>query len=430
MLKIIRKNTLILFVFIIIANTSFGQMFANKYFFDDDRDYEKIPFIFSGNQIIIKLKINDSKPLNFILDSGVRTPIIMDVPQFDSINVGEVKKIKIKGLGKGEGTEALIAYKNRINIGNHIVNNNQTVLVMLEDLFYLSNRLGHDINGIIGFDVFRDFIVEINYDRQYLKLHNPNRFSYPKSKKYISKDLSFNRGKPYVHLKVEMPDGSLVPVKLLVDTGGSDALWLFHNSHIDISSPEKFIPDFLGKGLNGDIYGKRARVNKLFFDDVYLNNVTASYPDSSSVSFVMMHKERNGSIGGGALNRFKVIIDYTNKKITFKKGSRFRKKFKYNMSGVELFMPYPKFPIYEVHSVREGSPADMAGVKIGDILNAINYTSASNFSLPEIMAKFQEREGRQIRLSLDRKGEKVKVKFRLKKEIWIIYLLLKVKFRE
>ncbi len=417
MKEFIRREILLFFAFIFVVNVLQGQSFANKYFFDDNRDYEKIPFIFSGNQIIIKLKINDSKPINFILDSGVKTPIIIDVPQFDTIKVGEVKKIKIKGLGEGKGSEALIAYKNRINIGNHIINNNQTVLVMLEDLFYLSNRLGHQINGIIGFDIFRDFIVEINYDHQYLKLHNPYKYKYSKSKKYISKDLSFNRGKPYVHLNVEMPDGDLVPVKLLVDTGGSDALWLFHNSHEEIGNPEKFIPDFLGRGLNGDIYGKRSRVNKLYFDDIFLKEVTASYPDSSSVSFVMMHKERNGSIGGGALSRFKVIIDYTNKKITFKKGRKFRKKFQYNMSGIEFYMPYPELPIYEVHSVREGSPASKEGVKVGDVLTSINYIKASSFSFPEIMAKFQDRDGRRIRMSLSRNGEVIKVKFSLKKEI-------------
>lgn len=420
MLEFKRNHIIILYVFIFLTNVLQGQGFANQYFFDDDdRDYERIPFIFSGNQIIIKLKINDSKPLNFILDSGVRTPIIIDVPQFDSIEVKDVKKIYIKGLGKGKGkgTEALIAYRNKINIGNHIINNNQTVLIMLEDLFYLSNRLGHQINGIIGFDIFRDFIVEINYDRQYLKLHNPYKYTYSKCKRYISKDLSFNRGKPYVHLEVEMPDGNLVPVKLLVDTGGSDALWLFNNSHKDIGSPEKYIPDFLGRGLNGDIHGKRSRINKLYFDDIFLKDVTASYPDSSSVAFVMMHKERNGSIGGGALSRFKVIIDYTNKKITFKKGHRFRKKFRYNMSGIEFYMPYPELPIYEVHSIREGSPASIAGVKIGDILTSINYTKASSFTFPEIMAKFQDRDGSRIRLSLNRSGELIEVKFRLKEEI-------------
>lgn len=417
MLEIAFIKKITILTFLLIGTISQGQNFGNKYFLDDGREYERIPFILSGHQIILKLRLNDSKPMNFILDSGVKTPIIIDVPQFDTIRVGEVKKIKIQGLGNGGGSDALIAYNNRINIGEHVVNKNQTVLVMLEDLFYLSNRLGHQINGIIGFDIFRDFVVEINYDHKYLKLYDPNTYTYPKSKKYITKELTFNRGKPYVHLKVEMPNGDIVPVKLLVDTGGSDALWLFHSSHDKISNPKKFIPDFLGRGLNGDIYGKRSRVNKLYFDEVYLKGVTVSYPDSASVAYVTLHKERNGSIGGGALSRFKVIIDYPHKKITFKKGHDFRRKFQYNMSGIELYMPYPEVPLYEVHSVRKGSPAEKAGVKVGDIITQINFIKSSSLTLPQIMTKFQYRDGAKIRLILSRNGEQVKLSFRLKKDI-------------
>ncbi len=396
----------------------FGQGFANRYFLEDNRTYEKIPFIFSGNQIIIKLRLNGSKPMNFILDSGVKTPIIIDVSEFDTLKVGNVKKIKIKGLGKGEGSDALIAYNNKVNIGEHIVNENQTVLVMLEDVFYLTNRLGHKINGIIGFDIFRDFVVEINYDNHYLKLYDPAKYKYSKNRRYITKELTFNRGKPYVFLDVELENGERLPVKLLVDTGGSDGLWLFHNSHESIDLPTKFIPDYLGRGLNGYIFGKRSRIKKLYINDkVYLKDITTSYPDSSSVSFVTMHKERNGSIGGAALSRFKIIIDYPHQKITFRKGSSFRKRFDYNMSGIEIYMPYPELPIYEVHSVRKDSPAEKAGVKVGDIITQINYIKSSSLTLPQIMAKFQYRDGAKIRLLLSRDGEQVKLSFRLKKEI-------------
>ncbi|MCK5782091.1 MAG: aspartyl protease family protein [Flavobacteriales bacterium] len=396
---------------------AFSQDVSNRYFIESGRKYEKIPFVFSGNQIILELKLNGSKPLKFILDSGVKTPIMLDVPQFDTIRINDYKRISVQGLGQGDGIAALIAYNNTINIGSHIVNNNQTVIVLLEDIFHLSNKLGHDINGIIGFDIFRDFIVEINYDKRYLKLWDPKRYKYSKSKKYVTKPLSFKRGKPYVYLDVEMEKGKFVPVKLLVDTGGSDALWLFAESHEDISHPEKYIPDFLGSGLSGDIYGKRSRVAGLHIGELKLKDVTVSYPDSSSVSFVMVHKERNGSIGGGALNRFKVIIDYTNKKISFKKGNLFKRPFHYNMCGIELKMPFPDMPIYEVSEVRKGSPAAEMGVVKGDMLKEVNYKNTSSMSFPEIMSKFRTRDGETIRLILDRNGEEIKVKLKLKKAI-------------
>ena len=417
MISFRENKILVLIILLFSTGVIFAQEKSNRYFIEDDRSYERIPFVFSGNQIIIKLKLNDSKPLNFILDSGVKTPIVIDVPEWDTLKVGEYKRIKIKGLGEGEASDALIAYKNKINIGRYIVNNNQTVLVLLEDLFYLSNRLGLKIHGIIGFDIFRDFIVEINYDKRYLKLYKPSEYKYSRSKRWVSVPLTFNKSKSYVNLDVELENGNLVPVKLLVDTGGSDALWLFKESHDDIIEPENYINDFLGSGLNGDIYGVRSRVKKLHIDRFILKDVTASYPDSTSVSFVMMHKERNGSIGGGTLSRFKVIIDYTNKKISFRKGSRYRKSFDYNMSGIEIYMPYPGLPVYEVHSVRENSPAYEAGVKVGDVITTINNLKVSSLSFPEIMNKFLEREGKKIKLTLSRNGEKVKVSFRLKKEI-------------
>ena len=87
------------------------------------------------------------------------------------------------------------------------------------------------------------------------------------------------------------------------------------------------------------------------------------------------------------------------------------------MSGIELYMPYPEVPLYEVHSVRKGSPACYAGVKVGDVLTSINYSKASSLTLPEVMAKFQDRDGRKVRLTLSRNGETIKVSFRLKKEI-------------
>ncbi|MEN8137343.1 MAG: hypothetical protein ABFR62_02825 [Bacteroidota bacterium] len=422
----IYKNTTvaIFFFFFYGISVAFAQSTPNLYFLENDLKYERIPFTFSGNQIIIQLQLNGSKPLNFILDSGVKTPIIIDVPQFDTIEIRDYKKIEVKGLGQGDGIEALIAYDNRINVGDNIVNHNQTVIVLLEDIFHLSNKLGHNINGIIGFDLFRDFIVEINYDNQYLKLHDPKKFKYPRSKKYISKPLTFHRGKPFVNLEVELgypsdnnTEKKIVPVKLLVDTGGSDALWLFINSHQGIEEPKKYINDFLGSGLSGDIFGKRSRISGLHIGDLILEDITVSYPDSSSVSYVMMHKERNGSIGGAALSKFKVLIDYGNKKITFRKGSNFRKGFYYNMSGMELKMPYPEFPVYEVSSVREGSPAEEAGVMVGDIVKHINYGSSASMTFPEIMSKFRTGDRKKIKLVLDRNGEKVKVTFRLRKTI-------------
>ena len=413
------SKTFVIFILlsILFSSKNFGQTPTNNFYIDNGRKYEKIPFVLSGSQIILKLRVNGSNHLNFILDSGVKTPIIIDVPQFDTISIKDYKRINVKGLGNGSSIEALVAYNNKIEIGESIVNNNQSVIVLLEDIFNLTNKLGHTVNGIIGFDIFRDFIVEINYDKQYLKLHDPKKYKYKRRSRYTSIPLHFNRYKPYVFLDIKTDSSSIITTKLLVDTGGSDVLWLFADSHDEINYPDNYIFDFLGSGLSGDIYGRRARVKGVIIGEHIIESPTVSYPDSSSVAYVMMHKERNGSIGGGMLSRFKVIIDYTNKKISFKKGNRFKHPFNYNMSGIELRKPYNNLPIYEVSEIRKGSVADEIGIKAGDVLKMVNYTKIEQMSLPKIMSTFREKHGKRVILHVTREGKPLKFKFRLEKTI-------------
>ena len=43
--------------------------------------------------------------------------------------------------------------------------------------------------------------------------------------------------------------------------------------------PEKHYEDFLGKGLNGIIYGKRTKIRQLRIGDFVLSDAKAAFPD-------------------------------------------------------------------------------------------------------------------------------------------------------
>ena len=70
--------------------------------------------------------------------------------------------------------------------------------------------------------------------------------------------LQFYRNKPYIEAKVRLDTigNKFTDVKLLIDTGGSEAIWLFEDSKKEIKTPKKFFSDILGEGLSGTIYGK------------------------------------------------------------------------------------------------------------------------------------------------------------------------------
>ena len=52
------------------------------------------------------------------------------------------------------------------------------------DLFLVAPRLGVPVHGIIGYDVFKDLIVEINYNTEKIKFYNPETYEYNSCKKY------------------------------------------------------------------------------------------------------------------------------------------------------------------------------------------------------------------------------------------------------
>ena len=75
-------------------------------------------------------------------------------------------------MGDDKPIEALKSSNNTVIIGEAI-NLNQDLYAIIDASINFTPSLGIPIHGIIGYDVFKDFVVEINYSRNFIKLHNP-----------------------------------------------------------------------------------------------------------------------------------------------------------------------------------------------------------------------------------------------------------------
>src|SRR5690606_28863948 len=156
-------------------------------------------------------------------------------------------------------TVALKSRNNIFKIGEAI-NVNQDVFIISDETINFTPRLGIPVHGIIGYDIFKDFIVEINYGSKFIRLNNPDTYKYKTCRNCETLNLTLFNNKPFIDAIVEVK-GEEVPVKLLMDSGGSDALWLFENESLGLI-PENgnFFIDFLGKGLSGSVHGKRSKL--------------------------------------------------------------------------------------------------------------------------------------------------------------------------
>ena len=305
----------------------------NDFFLNKDES-ERINFEFASNLIIIPVSIN-GVTLSFILDTGVSRPILFNLSERDSLDLKNTVTFYLHGLG-GEGKlKALKSTHNAIKLGNAL-STNKDLYVVFDKTINFTPRLGVLVHGIIGYDIFKDFVVEINYNSKFIRLHKPNSFKPKSSKKWRTVPIKIYRKKPYVDAKVVIDSNETI-VKLLVDTGSSDALWLFENK-LDGLTPKKdlFFIDYLGKGLSGSIYGKRSKTKSFELSDFKLSDVNVAFPDTTSINPARVYKERNGSLGGEILRRFNLFFDYSNEKIYLKKNSYYKELFTYNNSGIIL----------------------------------------------------------------------------------------------
>jgi len=399
--------------------------------------------------VLIPVKVNGTE-LSFLLDTGVKSTIIFSLNKQDSVELKETTPINLRGLGDGGVLKGLKSENNTIKIGEAI-SENHTIYVIFENSLNLSPRMGVPVNGIIGLDFFKSFIVKTNYTSKRIKFYKPESYSYRECRRCEVFNLDFFKDKPYIHLSVQLGKKE-EDVTLLLDSGSSDALWLFDTAGFLSEKPKNYFKDFLGLGLSGHIYGKRSRLGMVKAGDFELENVNVAFPNKEATENLELYAERDGSLGGDFLRRFTVTMDYPHKKVMLKRNRNFYDPFRYNMSGLTLehdgvdvytekstskeskidglgndtpsgynvYDIYSKteiflVPRYIVAEVRENSVAQRAGIVKGDEVLKINGKPAHKYKLYKLNTLFSSEEGKRMNLSVKRNERVFKVSFRLEK---------------
>ncbi len=422
-------------------------MGQSGFYLQNNKKKCRIPFQLVNNLPIIQVEINGTL-LSFILDTGVKSTILFSLEEADSLQLRNTSPVKLQGLGSGGSIEALKSMNNRVKIGN-VIDKNHSLYIIFDSALNFSPRMGIPIHGILGNEFFQNFIVKINYASEVITIYDPKKYSLKPCKRCEDMVLNFVASKPYITLQT-VSDNRQEEVRLLVDSGSSDVMWLFDESNFIKESPKNYFEDFLGLGLSGNINGKRARIPKLLVGDLQLTDVSTSFPEADAIIKARFYEDRDGSLGGGFLKRFTVTFDYGNNLVRFKKNNKFKDPFHYNMSGLTLEhegielvkeekqavvnandayqnesltrnsisvtteVHFTLAPKYVIVDVRDGSPAALAGIEEGDIVISINGKPSYQYKLFELIDLFSSEEGRRLTMEVKRNGKLNKMKFYLK----------------
>ena len=388
------------------------------FFIAGNRSWTRIPFQLHSNLIIVPVMINDSDTLHFILDTGVSNTIITDVSAFQKKPLLLTRKVKLSGAGEGNNLTASIAINNTLNMGG-LRAAHHNLVILDEDVLKLSEYVGTPVHGIFGYEIFANFVVNVDFQRRELMIMRPGKYRYRKNKgdRY---PITIQDTKAYTDALSVFDGEKIMPLRVVLDTGAGHALLLDRSrSTLAMPMPEKSIRAQLGRGLNGVINGSLGRIQKVRFGRFEMDNILASFPDSMAYGMKLVNMpERQGNIGCELLRRFNVTFNYPEQYIVMKPIKRLiRESFEHDMSGLELRAKGTGFRNYYVDKILEGSPADMAGLVEGDELLFVNNSSTHELTISDIYKMLQRGEGKEVSMLVRRDGKIIIAQFALKRLI-------------
>jgi hypothetical protein len=422
-------------------------MNAQNSFEIKDANKVVIPFKLINNLIFIPINVNGAE-LTFLLDTGVAETTIFSLENKE-LRLSPLEKMRFSGLGGSASIEGFKSDHNLGKIGKNFTNDSFTLFIILDQDFNISSHVGIPVNGIIGYHFFKNHPVMIDYASKKITVYKDDELFRKKIKKFTELPISIERNKPYIFADVEMTN-ERKNSKLLIDLGNSDAIWLFPTLIKNFVYNRPNIDDFLGRGFNGDIYGKRSRIHNFYLGDFKFEKPLTAMPDEFSIQHVSLVGERKGSIGGDILRRFTAAFDYSNQKIYLKKNGNYNDPFHFNMSGLDfqqdgmqwekdmvnleskkkdntgtgvevinnsLQYKFVLKPLFSIAGVRKDSPAEKAGLKKGDQLISINGRKTADMTLQKIMEMMKSEEGKIINMLIVRKNQELTLSFTLEDPI-------------
>ena len=135
---------------------------------------DKIPLQLVDNLIFIQLHVNTKKePLNFMFDSGAGVTAIDE-------KVSNELKLDISGRTKigtsGQTLETKESSLNKLKVSDNLTIDSLSLYIM--DLSHISEFLKMKVDGIIGFDLLNQVIVETNISELEMRFFDTANYRY------------------------------------------------------------------------------------------------------------------------------------------------------------------------------------------------------------------------------------------------------------
>ena len=381
---------------------------ASKVTFVSGNSSLSIPFELSNNLILIRARVSDSGPLWFIFDTGAESTVI-DVQLAKDLRLKS--KGKVVGTGAAGSAEAALIRGVSLHLPN-VAANDLTVYALPIDSFSFS--FGRKISGVIGNDIIKEFVVEVDYASHVVNLWEPRSYQYSGNGEIIPFTIE---GKlPFIRATISINERISIEGKFEIDSGSTSAILFnapFVKKHQLLKSVPKTKQIKVG-GVGGTGNTLLGRIKKVKIGRLVLENPVARFyqdkgGDNASAKY-------DGLIGGEFLRRFNVIFDFSRRRAIFEPNAQIADLYEVDMSGLEVVADGDDYSIMLIDDIEPNSPAAEAGIEGGDVITAIDGRPAKEFTLDQIRQMFKQ-DGREYLLSLKRNEKTLQAKIKLRRSL-------------
>jgi hypothetical protein len=264
----------------------------------------RIPFEFINNHIYVQVRVNGSRPLSFIVDTGAGTVI--------SAAQAKALGLQFSGYGTVYGSGEIAMehpFVSRVDfdLQGASFTAKEVAVLPLDDLEPIDQ---HPIDGLLGKSLFEKFAVEIDYRERTIDLYTSDTYKYRGPGEAIP--LKRAGGTIFIRGIVQPEGHPAVSGLFQVDTGGAHAL-ILNRPVVDANewlTPEQKLNVVSAKGI-GSANVVVGSVRSLTIGDTVIDKPITLFSRASKGFFAS--NSFLGSIGDDLLKQKRVIFDYKHK---------------------------------------------------------------------------------------------------------------------
>jgi len=329
-----------------------------------------------GGYLIVEAKWDRSGPYHFLIDTGSSVTLVS--PEFAKRYAAKnappsaAPEVRVKSA-TGESVVLPPTTLRRIELGDARF---EDVPALISDCGPLSAHLGLKIDGILGFPLFRETLLTLDYPHSRVVL-NP-AYAAPLQP---GATIPFNNASRTPLIPIQLGDTTLIA---LIDSG-SDAPLSLNPVGLQPSYAVAPRPGPTVSTLTGDHTQEVGRLA----DALAIGNYTLPRP-------LIEITDELSALGGKVLKNFIVTFNQEKSQVTFYRETTEAIVFPPARS---TGLSFTKTPVYwRVAGVVPGSPAAAAQVQLGDLITRINGEPVGQWNLrryeqllaaaPEIMFTF------------------------------------------